>query len=111
MSKFKIIEQVYNLRSKNVVFGSILFFKIGIQGSHCNAITVLSNMLDVENGNIMLMNKHLLWETVSLKEVKPRRTMQRQSQIFLDRWNTCQRNFFFPISGVKRYKVKFVQYQ
>lgn len=51
MSRFKIIEQVYNLRSKNVVFGSILFFKIGNQGSHCNAITVLSNMLDVENGN------------------------------------------------------------
>lgn len=27
------------------------FFKIGIQGSHCNAITVVRNMLDVENGN------------------------------------------------------------
>lgn len=51
MSRFKIIEQVYNLRPKNVVFGSILFFKIGIQGSQCSAITVLRDMLDIENGN------------------------------------------------------------
>lgn len=31
--------------------GAFYFFVIGIQGSHCSAITVLRDMLDVENGN------------------------------------------------------------